>query len=829
MKYLNLRGFSGKEAVRGLSNLCDLVIQWTAYVLAAAIPLFFLPWTVDTLEFNKQMLVVAAATIMGLAWVAKMYVERRVEYRSSILNVFVALYVLVYAASAWNSSSRYLSLVGDSGQEMAGLVTVLAFAVIYFTVTSNFREARELRSLLAASVVGGFVTAVYALLQGLGMHTLPFDFAQSSSFNTVGTASALGIYLSYIATLCGGLLLSHNGRKQGSNFGAVASDFLLWLTGVISLFLICVIAYWPVTVCLLAANTVLILFAFFHARSVRNVGGTLLPTIAIVVSLLTLVFKFPIALGYPAEVMPSVKASVDIASKTLRESPLFGSGPGTFVFDYAKHRAQEVNTSQFWNIRFDRGSSHFLTSLATTGLIGTLPWLLMSLVLLISSGLTLVRAKDDTWHIVVGVLAGWIALLVARFLYSSNMAIETAFWLSMAMLVVSHKHQFMAADFERSPRAAMSVSFLFILGIVVALAGLFVQGTRYAAEAAYARALKADTTQVSIDEVLSSLETAVQFNGQSDVYLRNLSAAYIAKANALLSEEIKVEDKKDETNEDHDKRLQVARKEQLDKVSKYTAAAVNSAKGATEIAPKNVANWANLASVYQGLMGISEGADEWAIKGFDSAAELEPANPTFSAEIAKVHLFRADLADQMLRSAKDDAAKADAKAKGEEALGKAIDAANKAIELKADYAPAHFTVAAAYARQGKVAEAISKMEAAARFNPQDIGVQFQLALLYYQAERKDDAMQLLQAIIAQQPNFSNARWYLGAMYEETGKLDEAIAQIEEVAKLNPDSDAVKRKQADLAAKKSGEPGLPEPVDQSIEDQQPKVKAPTVTR
>src|SRR5262245_31898255 len=127
-------------------RFCDAVIRWTTLGLVALVPFFFLPWTIEVVELNKQLLVITGAVVAGMAWLGKMLTERRFEYRRSIVNVFVVLYGVAYGLSAWMSQSQYLSVMGDFGQELAGFVTVLSFIVLYFVISNNYRDIRALRS-----------------------------------------------------------------------------------------------------------------------------------------------------------------------------------------------------------------------------------------------------------------------------------------------------------------------------------------------------------------------------------------------------------------------------------------------------------------------------------------------------------------------------------------------------------------------------------------------------------------------------------------------------------------------------------------------------------
>lgn len=822
-------GGSSTQSSPKIVRVCNAIISWSLILLTFLVPLFFLPWTIEVSELNKQLILLLGSGLAGMAWIGRMLAERKFEYRRTVVNVFVVLFVGVSAISSWLSQSRYSSLIGDFGQEKAGFLTVLAFAILYFVVANTIKNAKDISRIFASMMIGGFLVALIGLLQGVGIFAFPFEFAKATSFNTVGTAPSMALYLAFIVTLGGGLLMAGHQKNLGKPTKLeLLYQVMIVVTSVMSLLIIAVLDFAPVTVSLFVASAISIIFAFVHADSMKGIRGAMLPIAALILTALLLLFRFPVSFGYPAEVMPSLKASMDIAVKTLRERPLFGSGPGTFIFDYAKHHAADVNQTMFWNIRFDRGASRFLTLLATTGLIGALSWALVALFLLGSAARRLLKANEETWHILVGVFAAWVLLTLAKFLYSSNLTLEFASWLSMALLVVLYRSEFRTVKFENSPRAAMVLSFVFILGLVFSGAGLFVEGQRYAAEIRYANAIRSDRAGGDIDKVVSELEAAANLNQSNDVYLRNLALAYLAKADKEFGTPVDLKKEDKESDDDFKKRQQAAADEQVRRATALTASAVNIAKRATDINPENVANWTVLSSIYQSLMGVTQDADAWAVASYEKAMSLEPTNPSNHAELGKVYIFQSDLIRQALQNIKDEEQKKTATKQSDDLLAKAVDTFNKSIELKSDYAPAHFNLSLALDRQGKLKEAISRMENVVALSPQDVGVGFQLALLYYRDERKDDAMALLGQVIKLSPNYSNALWYLAAMEEEKGDLDAAIEHVAKVLELNKDNELVSKKLEDLKGKKANPAPaateLPQPVDQPVENQgQPSVK------
>jgi len=118
----------------------------------------------------------------------------------------------------------------------------------------------------------------------------------------------------------------------------------------------------------------------------------------------------------------------------------------------------------------------------------------------------------------------------------------------------------------------------------------------------------------------------------------------------------------------------------------------------------------------------------------------------------------------------------------------------KAIELKPDYAPAHFELALVFERQGRLDDAVGKMESVAQYNVLDVGVYFQLGLLYVQRAEEGDidrAKETFEYVIKLAPNYSNAHWFLASIYEMDGDISAAVSEVEAVLVLNPTNELVK--------------------------------------
>jgi tetratricopeptide (TPR) repeat protein len=392
---------------------------------------------------------------------------------------------------------------------------------------------------------------------------------------------------------------------------------------------------------------------------------------------------------------------------------------------------------------------------------------------------------------------GWLILFGAHLLYSSNMTLSFLLWGLSGLLVAQAALAVKETDFGRSPRMGLVFSFAFVVVAVGVLATLFITGGRYRAEVAFAKAVELDRAGAPISEVVAQTSLAVSYNRYADVYYRNLSSALLVQARkeaAALTGEMTVE--------------------QRQTISNLVASAVNAAKRATDIEPNNVSNWSVRGAIYRDVMSFVQNAEDFAAATYEQAIALEPNSPAHYVNLGRVHLLVADRARALKRAENAELAATAAKSETEQ-LDAAEAAFLKAIELKRDYAPAHYYLAAAYERQGRLADAVSRLAALRAARPLDVGLGFQLSMLYIRTQNFDKAQAELESVIATSPNYSNALWFLASLYELDGDLAKATDMVEKVAELNPGNKLVAER---LERLRSGQAttAIPGPVEEGEE-------------
>ncbi len=515
----------------------------------------------------------------------------------------------------------------------------------------------------------------------------------------------------------------------------------------------------------------------------------------------------PWSFALPVVITPNTETSVAIARQTFLEDGkrlLVGTGPGSYGLNFAQHHSPELNRTSFWDFRFEGGSSYVLTLLPTLGLFGVFTWVALVILLAGMSLNRLVKHRFEIeWKMHYALFAGWMTLAIYQFFAPSNITLSFLFWAGSGLLAALALTKVRTFDFAATPRSALAVtSGLALVSIVGVLAVLSVF-LRYSAEIAFAKAVRLDAQDdITAVDVAVQMQKAVDRDPQNAIYQRNLASAYLQYADAILAD-ASLEGEMDASEE---RRLR-------DALGAAEAAGVR----ATEVGPYDARNWMVAALVYEELMSFVLEAENRAITALREAVRLEPTNPIHLVSLGRVYLAVADRAQQIQASEEATAeVKASAAQSEKEILVLAEEVLNQALILKSDYAHAHYYLSATYERQGKLAEAAERLSALTSVVKQDVGLGFELGVLYVKLEEPSKARAEFERVLKIAPQYSNALWYLAALEADEGNTQEALEILERVLKLNPDNEMVQRSIATLEAGLSI-PENPEPLEEVQSD------------
>ncbi len=782
-----------------ISIFLNGVIQCCLHALVFLVPLIFTPWTIDILELSKQTLLVILVSVAVIAWAGKVVAEKQFTIIRHWVHLMVLLFGIGYLVISFFSQDRYLSFVGAFGQMPWSFATILSLVLLYFVVVHHVRKTSQVYNFILTFLLSSFIAACYGALQIFGWNIFDFTVAQSRGFSSVGTMYSLAVYL-VVPVIVSVSLLFHGCRNKVCYLGSpkpigIASRVLLWAMLVIGLFDLILIDFWGAWLGLIFGIVLTIGIGFLRSRRLQKPISMIAPLVVLLLSVLFIFAKSPINTKIPNEISPSFSASWEIASKTLEQYPLTGSGPGTWIYDYALFRVQDINLSPFWQIRFDRGFSYFLTLIATTGLIGAILWFTLVISGIVKSTHCLLKERDDDiWYAYLTVFTGWLTLVFLSFIYNLNMPHVVLMWVLFALLGAVVSRQTMSWDAKRNPVTFGILSTVFVIVVVSGISVSWLSGQRYASEYLFSKAVTAHKANEPIGTYLPLVDRASKLNPRSDVYARNLSQAYLLKA---------IQSIKDDPT-------------RAESIQRELKESIDEAQHAVALASKNVDNWSNLGLIYENISSFVPGADEQAISAFLEAHNLEPQNPIILTEIGKLYLLRSDAYRTSVEKPEKDQNQVQRNIK--ENLVLAEQRLREAVSAKPDYLPSRYYLGVVYERGGNIQQAIKELENVLQINNNDIGVAFELSILYYRNNQKAEALNLMEQIVNISPENSNALWYLSAMYNETGETEAAIRMLEALQKQFPEHEAVKQKLQTLRLPKIGAPTkdeLPLPIEKDI--------------
>lgn len=735
-----------------LSLILTRISRACVYLTVLLLPLFFLPFTPDIFDFNKQYLLYALTTAGVLSWLLAGILERSFTISRTALDLPLLAVGAIFLISSIFSKDRTLSFFGSYDRLTIGFIPLTFYLLFFYLLVQHIREYREIRRLLWLIGIGGIVAALYFWLRVLGVGS---GIGQIPAWNPLAATNsrfAVGLMMPLLAALTS-LLRKDTAVRETIFWGLAAAAAFITIVALGSkiAFLAGIVAIGIALVLLLS-----------HLEHLRIPASSLM-LVGFLAFLIFAIFGVPRFLtisSLPVEVSLAHGTSWGIAGSTLKEGVgrgFIGSGPATFGYDFSAHRPELFNKNLFWTIRFGTPFSEAAGIAATTGILGALGMLFLfgaSLWFFVSE--RVVRTREEAVHTQLRTaMALWAASFSTLFFISFSTVLWLYFVIALGLFVVSgrllepaltreHKWSFS----RTSPQRALSASFGIILMFAVLTVFMIYLGRFYAGEAVFRRGTLAAVRR-DLDGGIRQVARASAMNPQEVRYPLTLAQFQFARAIE--------EAQKTERNSELTSRLVVA--------------AVQNARRATELAPRSAEAWQTLAEVYSNVVVVAPEARGWAIDAYSRAIELEVTNP-----ILYVSRATQRLAGEQYKEARED-------------LG-------RALELKENFARAHAALAFLEDAEKNIDAAIAAQEKAVQFAPQDS--EALVALARYLRNRQGDgdfarAKELLDAVLARSPDYANALFIKASILEGEGNILKARELYRKILESNPDSDEVKDK------------------------------------
>lgn len=720
------------------------------YLLAALTPLFFLPLTIAPLEINKQVFAGLLLLLGFFCYLIDFFEKRKIAYPRSPIALAIGAFLAVSAVSVFFSKAKIVSLFGGLTQADS-LLSIIFYCLAFLMGAILYRP--EMKKKLAFCFFGGLAAAtVFGLLQVFGKFVLPWDFARQAGFNTIGTPSAWAVYLAFgLIVIIAVLFNAELSKHQKISLSALG---VIVFSGLIA------VNYPPIWLTLALLTIVLAAYKFAPDFKLK-------PTFLIIAALF-LFFGFigqslPSLVSLPAEIRPSAPVTWTIIKESLKETRiLIGNGPAAFGYEYALYRPLEFNRTEWWPTRFNQGFSFITTLPLTGGVLGVLAVLLIAVFFV----RRLFKSPFSQNAEVIAISFGTMFLMASWLFFPIFFTQSFFIFLGLGLItaLLGEKREFSFADPASLSRFKIFTVLLILTVLITAsLISFFFLGKKYAAAVYYEKGLSAYSRTGDINKAMLRLDKARRLDPRQDEYLRGFTQILILRTDELI------------------RQLSAASVESLrPEIQNVISLALEAARQAKDINPGDSLNWTNLGNVYERILPVVAGTDVFAEENYLKAISLDPKNPQGPVNIARTFLAAADLIsgqDQVL---------------WREKLDKAKKYLEQSLNLKPDYATAHFLLATIYAREGKTREMIQRLVLAKQSAPFDSGLAFQLGLIYYQNGQFENARIEFERAVFINQNYSNARYFLGLIYDRYGNKVAALMQFKKIAELNPNNEEIKK-------------------------------------
>lgn len=420
-----------------------------------------------------------------------------------------------------------------------------------------------------------------------------------------------------------------------------------------------------------------------------------------------------------------VQESWSIAIDALR-SPriaLIGAGPESYSDMYNLFKPASTNTNEtIWNVQFNQAFNVPFTIIPTMGLLGLAAWL--------SLAVQAIRQVKTTTAAGKPALAAIIVILILNLLFPTNIILLAFLAVAIVFWIVTKKESLSSMELrpmtvtvtetenEPQERTEFSQSFVYsvvaVLLLAVILSGFF--ASQAYASFYYLFLSERAATNNDIVNVYNFQQKAIEYNPYMSLFRRRYALTNLAIATALSNKE-------QPTQED------------AQQVQQLVEQAIREGRASTTINPTDTQNWRALGDVYRNLIGVAEGAENWALASYSRAIETAPTDPTVRIQLGGIFY-------------------------GQEEYQQAVTLFSQAAQLKPDYANAYYNLANAYAKLGNyVAAAQSYQQTLALLEPgsEDYQqAQKELEEIRPQAEQQAQELQAAQQNAPRQPNQNNA-------------------------------------------------------------------------
>ncbi len=616
----------------GLNNLSFLIILGLSFLL----PVAFTPLTSEFYDTAKLILLALATLALLLIWGIRIVAENKIRLTKTPLDLPLLIFLSLAVLSTIFSPSPYTSLFGVLPKVHGSTLFEVTLILFYFLIVWNINTKQKIDYILQALLTSGVILSTVSLLSYFKIY-LPFSFAQSQNFSLAGNNWAGALTLSILLPVSLYYLIKSRATDWTKTVGVVSSftfATVIILTGNL--------ASWVGA--LIGAGLVI-----FYNRPAREniIIITVITIITIILGALiyTPTLRDKTELGkfsqtYQKDIQLPFLISWKISASAFRDSPILGTGPSTYLYNFTQYKPIEFNRTDIWNLRINSAHNLYLQTWAENGGLGVLVYLLASVIF---AGLAIKHLKNPFPQGLLSITG--LTFIITSALSPQTVLTQTTGFLILGLFFASllgtkiTEVVIELSGYSRE-RHVLIPAIVFLPVLIISLAGFYFFGKLALGEYYHRQALRSVAAGGGLDSY-NKLVRAETLNPQVDLYRVNLAQTNFALANAIAA---KANPSTGSTSSPQAGSGQAEASPggsltNADKtnIQQLLSQSIAEGRAAVALSPRSALNWEILALIYRQISGVSQNALQFSLDSYGRAITLDPLNPLLRLAVGGVY------------------------------------------------------------------------------------------------------------------------------------------------------------------------------------------------
>jgi len=402
-------------------SLWTNAIEVSIIALVVLVPIVFYPRCITVFLPAKETLAEVLVLLALMFWGLKMISSEEIKFTSTSLNFPILSFIAICVLSLIWSNSFFVSL--------KELPLFLAGPLLYFIITNNINDERQISRVLNVLLIVGGLFGIYGILQ---YNKIDFSFwirniGRQQVFGLFGNVNYFAEYLIVPLPIAVSIFFASRNKFKK----------ILLLIGILAMGGSLILTFTRGSYLAVGISLIFMFFLYLIVRGKNFLKENKRIFILILITILvvTFLFAFPNPLNKPGTVISKIKGRISITQFSrgsslkrriaiwkftalmIKDHPLVGSGIGNYKYNSLTYQAkffeQGQNRSLYPYGFATKAHNEYLQLGAEMGTIGLgiFIWLIISY---FSYGLKILKKIKDKYRqgIIIGLMGAVIVVLV---------------------------------------------------------------------------------------------------------------------------------------------------------------------------------------------------------------------------------------------------------------------------------------------------------------------------------------------------------------------------------------------------------------------------------